>query len=153
MLLAKQLKLMQTTDHIPGISVGLVDDKDVFEWEVMLMINDECRLYGGEYWEIGGKDNGMANQCGITGGFFRAQLSFPKDYPHAPPKMKFETPIWHPNSTALFTFFSQLKTNPKQSTKPVLYASRSSIHQKKTAPATNLPMSDGHLFKHPLQSY
>lgn len=48
MLLAKQLKLMQTTDHIPGISVGLVDDKDVFEWEVMLMINDECKFYGGE---------------------------------------------------------------------------------------------------------
>jgi ubiquitin-conjugating enzyme E2 G1 len=47
MLLAKQLKLMQTTDHIPGISVGLVDDKDVFEWEVMLMINDECKFYGG----------------------------------------------------------------------------------------------------------
>lgn len=51
MLLAKQLKLMQTTDHIPGISVGLVDDKDVFEWEVMLMINDECKFYGGMfYW-------------------------------------------------------------------------------------------------------
>lgn len=49
MLLAKQLKLMQTTDHIPGISVGLVDDKDVFEWEVMLMINDECKFYGGEF--------------------------------------------------------------------------------------------------------
>jgi ubiquitin-conjugating enzyme E2 G1 len=48
MLLAKQLKLMQTTDHIPGISVGLVDDKDVFEWEVMLMINDECKFYGGK---------------------------------------------------------------------------------------------------------
>jgi len=77
MLLAKQLKLMQTTDHIPGISVGLVDDKDVFEWEVMLMINDECKFYGG--------------------GFFRARLSFPKEYPLLPPKMKFETPIWHPN--------------------------------------------------------
>ncbi|QDS67916.1 hypothetical protein FKW77_008522 [Venturia effusa] len=46
MLLAKQLKLMQTTDHIPGISVGLVDDGDVFEWEVMLMISDECKFYG-----------------------------------------------------------------------------------------------------------
>jgi len=77
MLLAKQLKLMQTSDHIPGISVGLVDDKDVFEWEVMLMISDECKFYGG--------------------GFFRAHLSFPKEYPLLPPKMTFETPIWHPN--------------------------------------------------------
>jgi ubiquitin-conjugating enzyme E2 G1 len=32
------------------------------------------------------------------GGFFRARLSFPKEYPHLPPKMKFETPIFHPNS-------------------------------------------------------
>jgi ubiquitin-conjugating enzyme E2 G1 len=47
MLLARQLKLMQNQDHIPGISVGLVDDGNVFEWEVMLMINDDCKFYGG----------------------------------------------------------------------------------------------------------
>jgi ubiquitin-conjugating enzyme E2 G1 len=46
-LLAKQFKLMQQQDHIPGISVGLVDDKDVFQWEVMLMISDDCKFYGG----------------------------------------------------------------------------------------------------------
>ena len=78
-LLAKQLKLMQGPDGIEGISVGLVNDSNLFDWEVMLMISDECRLYGG--------------------GFFRAVLKFPRDYPHSPPKMKFETPIWHPNST------------------------------------------------------
>jgi ubiquitin-protein ligase len=32
------------------------------------------------------------------GGFFRARLSFPPEYPHRPPKMKFESPIFHPNS-------------------------------------------------------
>jgi len=31
------------------------------------------------------------------GGFFKALLTFPKEYPILPPKMKFETPIWHPN--------------------------------------------------------
>lgn len=31
------------------------------------------------------------------GGFFRARLSFPHEYPLMPPKMKFETPIFHPN--------------------------------------------------------
>ena len=46
MLLAKQLKLMSNEDSIPGISVGLNGD-NVFDWEVMLMINDECKLYGG----------------------------------------------------------------------------------------------------------
>ena len=31
------------------------------------------------------------------GGFFRAILSFPLDYPQMPPKMKFISEIWHPN--------------------------------------------------------
>ena len=31
------------------------------------------------------------------GGFFRTILQFPHTYPHMPPKMKFETPIFHPN--------------------------------------------------------
>lgn len=34
-----------------------------------------------------------------TGGFFRARLSFPSEYPHLPPKMKFESPLFHPNSS------------------------------------------------------
>lgn len=32
------------------------------------------------------------------GGFFKAHLYFPKEYPLRPPKMKFVTEIWHPNS-------------------------------------------------------
>lgn len=76
-LLARQLKQMQNDkDGIPGISCGLVDD-DVFHWEVTLMINDDCKFYGG--------------------GIFRARLIFGPEYPHLPPKMKFETPIFHPN--------------------------------------------------------
>ena len=31
------------------------------------------------------------------GGFFRAELHFPKDYPQKPPKMKFTSEMWHPN--------------------------------------------------------
>jgi ubiquitin-conjugating enzyme E2 G1 len=46
LLLRNQYKLMQSKDSIEGISVGLVDD-NVFEWEVMLMISDECKFYGG----------------------------------------------------------------------------------------------------------
>jgi ubiquitin-conjugating enzyme E2 G1 len=38
-----------------------------------------------------------------SGGFFKARLSFPKDYPLNPPKLRFETKIWHPNSE-LHTF-------------------------------------------------
>lgn len=31
------------------------------------------------------------------GGFFKAHLFFPKEYPLRPPRMKFVTEIWHPN--------------------------------------------------------
>ena len=72
---------MQSDKDIPGISCGLVDDS-LYVWEVMLMINDDCKYYGG--------------------GFFRARLTFPKEFPHLPPKMKFETTIFHPNSTFAF---------------------------------------------------
>jgi ubiquitin-conjugating enzyme E2 G1 len=45
-LLSRQLKQMQNDKDIPGISCGLVDN-NVFEWEVMLMINDDTKFYGG----------------------------------------------------------------------------------------------------------
>ncbi|KAF7845700.1 hypothetical protein BT93_L1163 [Corymbia citriodora subsp. variegata] len=75
-LLARQLKQINSDKDIPGISCGLIDS-NIFEWEVMLMMSDDCKYYGG--------------------GFFRARLSFPRDYPMMPPKMRFETSIWHPN--------------------------------------------------------
>ena len=51
LLLARQLKEIQTDKDkdIPGISVGLVDDGNIFEWEVMLMIQDDVPYYGGTY--------------------------------------------------------------------------------------------------------
>ncbi|PUU76242.1 ubiquitin-conjugating enzyme/RWD-like protein [Tuber borchii] len=75
-LLHKQLKEMQMDRDLASISAGLVND-NIYEWEVMLMISDDCKFYGG--------------------GFFRARLVFPDTYPHDPPTMTFETPIWHPN--------------------------------------------------------
>ena len=45
-LLGRQLKQMQTDKDIPGISCGLVGS-NIFEWEVMLMISDDCKFYGG----------------------------------------------------------------------------------------------------------
>ena len=46
-LLKRQLKQMQSDKDIPGISCGLVNDNNIMEWEVMLMINDDCKYYGG----------------------------------------------------------------------------------------------------------
>lgn len=68
---------MQDAKDLPGISCGLVDD-NVFEWEVMLMISDDCKYYGG--------------------GNFRCFLSFPPNYPLSPPSLTFKDPIpFHPN--------------------------------------------------------
>ncbi|TAQ86444.1 hypothetical protein B7494_g5228 [Chlorociboria aeruginascens] len=76
-LLGRQLKEMQKAKDLPGISCGLVNN-NVFEWEVMLMINDDCKYYGG--------------------GNFRCTLSFPPTYPHMPPTLKFHNPVpFHPN--------------------------------------------------------
>ncbi|EEB05294.2 ubiquitin conjugating enzyme Ubc15 [Schizosaccharomyces japonicus yFS275] len=74
-LLRKQLKEIQKNPP-QGFSVGLVDDKSIYEWEVMI-IGPEDTLY--------------------EGGFFNAILSFPKDYPLMPPKMRFTSEFWHPN--------------------------------------------------------
>lgn len=77
-LLGRQFKEMKTGKDIPGISCGLVNDNNIFEWEVVLMINDDCKYYGG--------------------GFFRALMNFPPSYPHLPPTLTFQTPIpFHPN--------------------------------------------------------
>ncbi|KAH6895366.1 ubiquitin-conjugating enzyme E2 [Thelonectria olida] len=78
LLLKRQLKEMQSSQDNSGISVGLINDNNIFEWEVMLMINDDCKYYGG--------------------GNFRAHLVFPRDYPHMPPSLTFQDPIpFHPN--------------------------------------------------------
>lgn len=45
-LLRKQLKMMQSDKDLSNISAGLVDD-NIYEWEVMLMISDDCKFYGG----------------------------------------------------------------------------------------------------------
>jgi ubiquitin-conjugating enzyme E2 G1 len=47
-MLTRQLQQMQSDKDIPGISCGLVDN-NIFEWEVMLMISDECKFYGGTF--------------------------------------------------------------------------------------------------------
>lgn len=48
-LLKRQLKEIQASKDLPGISCGLVSDSNMLEWEVMLMINDDCKYYGGKF--------------------------------------------------------------------------------------------------------
>lgn len=59
-----------------GFSVGLIDDNDFFKWSVCFT-GPEDTIY--------------------EGGFFKAILTFPPDFPQSPPEMKFITEMWHPN--------------------------------------------------------
>lgn len=75
LLLRKQLAELNK-NPVEGFSAGLIDDDDIYQWEVVV---------------IGPQDTLF------EGGFFKAHLIFPHDYPHRPPKMKFITEMWHPN--------------------------------------------------------
>jgi ubiquitin-conjugating enzyme E2 G1 len=69
-------QLMELKRHPPdNVSVGLFNDQ-LHMWE--------CMFFGpmGSLYE---------------GGFFKAMLIFPSDFPNNPPKMQFTTPILHPN--------------------------------------------------------
>ncbi|XP_071992247.1 ubiquitin-conjugating enzyme E2 G1 isoform X1 [Engystomops pustulosus] len=75
LLLRRQLAELNK-NPVEGFSAGLIDDNDLYRWEV-LIIGPPDTLY--------------------EGGVFKAHLTFPRDYPLRPPKMKFITEIWHPN--------------------------------------------------------
>jgi len=74
-LLRRQLNDL-AKNPIDLVSVGLADDSNLFDWEILIMGPDGT-LY--------------------EGGFFKARLVFPKDFPNMPPTMTFVSEMWHPN--------------------------------------------------------
>ncbi|CAG8485815.1 13661_t:CDS:2 [Ambispora gerdemannii] len=77
LLLRKQLK--ELTKHpVEGFSAGLVENDNIYEveWEIIILGPPDT-LY--------------------EGGFFKARMTFPKEYPLMPPTLKFITEMWHPN--------------------------------------------------------
>jgi ubiquitin-conjugating enzyme E2 G1 len=75
LILRKQLNDLKKHPN-DGFSAGLVDDNNLYKWEVVI---------------VGPSDTVY------EGGMFKAMLEFPQDFPQRPPKMKFITEIWHPN--------------------------------------------------------
>jgi len=73
--LQKELKELMK-NPVDGFKVELVDESSLFEWQVYI-----AGPPGTEY----------------EGGIFKATMSFPDEYPNAPPKMKFISDVWHPN--------------------------------------------------------
>nr|CRZ22645.1 Bm8698 [Brugia malayi] len=77
LLLKRQLQDLKRSP-VEGFSAGLRGDvEDIYKWEVVV---------------LGPPDTPY------EGGVFRATLDFPVDYPQRPPKMRFTSKIWHPNS-------------------------------------------------------
>ena len=54
-----------------------LDNDNVYHWNLGLIVVNPDSLY--------------------YGGYFKAQMTFPKDYPYKPPDFRFTKPLWHPN--------------------------------------------------------
>ncbi|KIW89673.1 uncharacterized protein Z519_09829 [Cladophialophora bantiana CBS 173.52] len=54
-----------------------IDEDNIYHWNLALMVINPDSLY--------------------YGGYFKAQMSFPRDYPYKPPDFRFSKPLWHPN--------------------------------------------------------
>ncbi|OAF68850.1 hypothetical protein A3Q56_03376 [Intoshia linei] len=75
LLLQRQLSELQK-NPVSGFSAGLSDENDIYLWDLVVM--------------------GPPNSP-YEGGFFKARLRFPEDYPQKPPTLNFTSEIWHPN--------------------------------------------------------
>jgi ubiquitin-conjugating enzyme E2 G2 len=69
-----------TNDPPDGITAGPTNEEDVFVWEALIQGPEGTPF---------------------EGGIFPAELKFPKDYPLAPPTMRFTCEMWHPNGMNL----------------------------------------------------
>ncbi|KAF2272651.1 ubiquitin-conjugating enzyme [Westerdykella ornata] len=64
------------SDPPEGITAGPVSEDDMYLWEALIQGPDGTPF---------------------EGGVFPAELKFPRDYPLAPPSMRFLVDVWHPN--------------------------------------------------------
>lgn len=71
-----------TNNPPDGITAGPVSEDDLLQWEALIQGPEGTPF---------------------EGGIFPAELKFPKDYPLAPPTMKFLGEIFHPNGKLLVT--------------------------------------------------
>ncbi|XP_045550302.1 ubiquitin-conjugating enzyme E2 R1 isoform X1 [Salmo salar] len=70
-----EMKSLQE-EPVEGFKITLVDEADLYNWEVAIF--------------------GPPNTH-YEGGYFKARIKFPIDYPYSPPAFRFLTKMWHPN--------------------------------------------------------
>lgn len=73
----KEIREM-SNDPPANCSAGPKDEKDVYDWEAIILGPEDTPYHGGT---------------------FRLSIKFPTDYPFKPPRISFITPIFHPNVT------------------------------------------------------
>lgn len=80
LMLQKQLReLMGKRDELPDLYFALVDDGNLFLWNVGIAVRDS------------------ETASPYHGGFFLAELKFPLNYPFMPPVFTFKRDFFHPN--------------------------------------------------------
>ena len=108
--LALELKNLQD-DPLEGIQSRLVNEDNIFEWEVALFGPPDT-LYQGGYFKVrtsmklktrsyiktSSRSSSWFNiSLYISTSLFQANMKFPADYPYSPPSVRFITKVWHPN--------------------------------------------------------
>merc|ERR1711937_1007001 len=76
-------------DPIEGFRILHVDDSNIFDWQIAVF--------------------GPPGTC-YQGGYFKAHIRFPGDYPFSVPSFRFLTKIWHPNILKTERFASLFST-------------------------------------------
>lgn len=122
-----------SSDPPEGITAGPVNEDDMFVWEALIQGPEGTPF---------------------DGGVFPAELKFPKDYPLAPPTMRFLCEMWHPNGEFLPRPGAQLRFHSwrladtrcslaRQSTPTATSASRSCTRPATTRITTSTRRSGG----------
>ncbi|XP_077888256.1 ubiquitin-conjugating enzyme E2 R1 isoform X3 [Ictidomys tridecemlineatus] len=89
-----ELKGLQE-EPVEGFRVTLVDEGDLYNWEVAIF-GPPNTYYEGGYFK--GHRTLFWSQRSKTGvSLPKARLKFPIDYPYSPPAFRFLTKMWHPN--------------------------------------------------------
>jgi hypothetical protein len=119
-----------TNNPPDGITAGPVSEDDLLNWEALIQGPEGTPF---------------------EGGIFPAELKFPRDYPLAPPTMKFLGEIWHPNG--MFSGFAVWRTRPARHTDSWQYTQMESCvyrfytHPETTQTITSMRQNDGHRFR------
>lgn len=77
LLLRQYRELTDPKKAIPSFHIELDDDSNIFLWNIGVMVLNEDSIY--------------------HGGYFKAQMKFPEDFPFSPPSFRFTPAIYHPN--------------------------------------------------------